>query len=106
MTENVKTKSFSDEAGSSSKTVQLVDLPGHERLRVAGLLVSLFVFHPPNLCTFTNLFGSWHPYLAKIFGGTPSCFNRYKNQIIVAIDGIPGLALAHGTPAVLQGSRP
>ncbi len=43
MVENVSVKSFAaDEDGSkASKSIQLVDLPGHERLRVAGLLVSL-----------------------------------------------------------------
>ena len=38
MVENSTTKSFSTESGAS-KSVQLVDLPGHERLRVAGLEV-------------------------------------------------------------------
>lgn len=38
MVENCDVKSFSVGDGSkSAKTVQLVDLPGHERLRVAGL---------------------------------------------------------------------
>ena len=42
MVENSTTKSFSTGNGASSKSVQLVDLPGHERLRVAGLEVRQF----------------------------------------------------------------
>jgi signal recognition particle receptor subunit beta len=42
MVENISVKSFANEDGSkANKSIQLVDLPGHERLRVAGLLVSL-----------------------------------------------------------------
>ena len=40
MVENCDVKSISSDDGSKSpKTVQLVDLPGHDRLRVAGIQV-------------------------------------------------------------------
>jgi hypothetical protein len=38
MVENAAVKSFGDE-GQPAKSLNLVDLPGHERLRVAGLQV-------------------------------------------------------------------
>ena len=39
---------------------------------------------------FPNL-GSRHPYVVlKIFGGSPNCFFRYKDQGIATIGGTPG----------------
>ena len=48
MVENSDVKSIASDDGSKSpKTVQLVDLPGHDRLRVAGILVSQPFFRLP-----------------------------------------------------------
>ena len=45
---------------------------------------------------FPTFFGSGHPNLVlKIFGGTPSWFNRYKDQGIVTIGGTPGTSSWH-----------
>ena len=40
--------------------------------------------------------GTWHPYLVlKVFGGTPSSSNRYKDQGIVIFGGTPGTSSRH-----------
>ena len=45
---------------------------------------------------FPTFFGSRHPYVVlKIFGGTPSRFNRYKDQGIVTIGGTPVTCSRH-----------
>ena len=39
---------------------------------------------------FPTIFCSRHPYLVlQVFGGTPSCFNRFKDRGIVTIGGTP-----------------
>ena len=53
---------------------------------------------------FPTFFGSRRPYLVmKIFGGTPSCFNRYKDQGIVITGGTSGTS--HGNPVGSHCSR-
>ena len=45
---------------------------------------------------FPTFFGSRHLYLVfKIFGGTPSWFNRYKDQGTITIGGTPDTSSLH-----------
>ena len=50
----------------------------------------LSTFYILNQC-FPAFFGSRHPYIVlKIFGDTPSWFDRYKDQGILTFGGTPG----------------
>ena len=45
---------------------------------------------------FPTFFGSQHPYLViKIFWGTPSWFDRYKDKGILEFGGTPGTSSRH-----------
>ena len=45
---------------------------------------------------FPAFFDSRHPYFAmKIFGGTPSLFDRYKDQGVLTFGGTPGTSSRH-----------
>ena len=62
---------------------------------IVRLLINFHKFLEQCFLTFLGL---RHPYLEmKIFCGTPNCFSRYKGQIIVTIDGTPGITSRLGT---------
>jgi len=63
-------------------------------IQVPKSLVKLELFITIEQC-FTTFFGSWHNFLVmKIFGGSPSEFNRYKDHEIVAF-GVFSLGQFH-----------